>query len=681
MYNFIDVNEVSEESILPSEALSINGAFIEDQISGYRTLNVTGREALSPDVVTYTTGIRDGSKIKSKRYPERIITVAYQLTAATNEAFREAYNKLGQILNVQDAELIFNDELDKFFIGTPCIIDPVTPGRNSVVGEFEIVCADPFKYSVMEYEAEPNIEDGSVVLNYNGTYKAHPTLEATFFNEEEVANDGETAKALTGAGDCGYVAFFNADEKIIQLGDPDEVEGIADAYPKSQTMMNQTFKDSTSWGTTAKKLWAVNSGVIPAEVQQLGSVAMGYATYSSTTSSGMTSGSLGVFSGTPSYGLTYSTKNRTANSVEVVVAVSAKSTGGFAAAAVVKAVITIGGTSHTIVVKNGGAAVAKNTSVSSSKSIKITGLSSSQTSITGVKFSAMLTFGGSTATTHSNMDCNDIKISTYSSTTYATYYINASDYGSASGKWHGPSITRTIGADESGEVGAANFTLTYEQKMCIGNTTAGQNQMGGFHCHLSDASGKVVAGVRIVKTKAGRSASLMLFVNGQKLHQVGIDMSYYNQYFGASTKSVNTSTIRKSGSTVYFNIGGYSQTFTDSAIANMKVTKVTFMFEKYSTTAALSYNGLYWAKFVKDNCNTYKDVPNKFSANDVVVADCKNAEIYLNGIHSPNLGALGNDWEGFVLKPGLNEIGFSYSSWVSAEYAPSFKVCYREVFL
>lgn len=74
-------------------------------------------------------------------------------------------------------------------------------------------------------------------------------------------------------------------------------------------------------------------------------------------------------------------------------------------------------------------------------------------------------------------------------------------------------------------------------------------------------------------------------------------------------------------------------------------------------------------------------MPNKFSANDVVEANCRNGEIYLNGVLTPSLGALGNDWEGFYLKPGFNQIGFSYSDWVTADYAPSFKVKYREVFL
>ena len=64
-----------------------------------------------------------------------------------------------------------------------------------------------------------------------------------------------------------------------------------------------------------------------------------------------------------------------------------------------------------------------------------------------------------------------------------------------------------------------------------------------------------------------------------------------------------------------------------------------------------------------------------------MVADCKNGDIYLNGVLSPELGALGNDWEGFCLTPGLNQIGFAYSDWVTEKYAPTLKVRYREVFL
>lgn len=39
MYDFIDVNEYQSGSTLPSEALMINGEYIEDQIPGYRTVH------------------------------------------------------------------------------------------------------------------------------------------------------------------------------------------------------------------------------------------------------------------------------------------------------------------------------------------------------------------------------------------------------------------------------------------------------------------------------------------------------------------------------------------------------------------------------------------------------------------------------------------------------------------
>ena len=48
---------------------------------------------------------------------------------------------------------------------------------------------------------------------------------------------------------------------------------------------------------------------------------------------------------------------------------------------------------------------------------------------------------------------------------------------------------------------------------------------------------------------------------------------------------------------------------------------------------------------------------------------------------APELGALGNDWENFYLTPGQNQIGFSYSDWVPAGYAPKMGVKYREVYL
>lgn len=685
MYNFIDVMDASEEYVLPSEALKINGEYIEDLIPGYRTLNVSGREALSPEIISYSTGVRDGSKMQSKRYPERIIIVTYQLIASSNEDFRAAYNKLGRILDVEDAELIFNDEQDKFYIGTPCTIGEVEPGKNAVVGTIEILCMDPFKYSVIEYEATPNIDDGSILIDYNGTYKSFPILEADFFKEEDVAADGETANTLTGGGDCGYVAFFNEDAKIIQLGDPDEADKEG-AFSKSQTLINQTFMGSTAWGTTAKALWAVNKGnVIPSDVRQLGSVAMGIAEAAKVTTTSARLIEVTSYAERPHIGYTVTAKTtgRTASSVKVTVTITASvlqninwNNGG-----VLIASVKIGGYWHDVVMKEADQAWYGHGAYTKNLTFTVNGLSETDTVLKDIMFKGYRDDNVGLSGFLRETACSNLPISAYATDTAEAYYLKASSYGSASGAWHGPSVTRQIGADAAGVVGATNFTLTYKQKMCMSNSTDAQKQLGSFQMQLADKDGAIVAGIRIAKSGVGKAGTMSFYVNGKWVNSTPIDLHYNNYYFGAREKAVQTTTVTKVGNTVTFAVGGYKRQYVNDDIADMAVTQVTFMFEQYSTHPTLAYNGLYWAKFVKNNCDTYKDIPNKFSANDVLEADCSSGEIYLNGISSPDLGALGNDWEGFYLIPGLNQIGFSYSNWVTSQYAPNMKVRYREVFL
>lgn len=568
MYEFVDTTQVSGSGVLPSEALRINGEYLENLIPGYRTLNVSGREALSPELSTFTTGIRDGGTLKIRRFPARVITVKYHIIAENNGAFREAYNALAGALNVENAELIFNDEADKYFIGTPSKIKDVDPGLNAVVGEFEILCADPLKYSVEEYEVttvdtEETDEEGNVVtgksfiLDYNGTYKALPTFETSFYAENEVSEDGETFTPLTGGGDCGFVAFFTEDGKIIQLGDPEEVDG--EDFKASQTLANQSFANSKSWGTATQSLWVANAGAtLPDGLAQVGTLA--------------------------------------------------------------------------------------------------------------------------NAKAHSKAkECE--------------YYLKAKSYGSGNG-WHGSSITRTLPADDSGEVGAKNFTLTYAQQMYIGsNNSSGQKQLGTFHAHLVSGSGdarKIVAGVNVCKNTTGKTAKLIFYVNNAAVETMDIDLSLNNIYFGADKAktskaaaivSVKTSTIKKEGDTVTFNIAGIKKSFTEPKIADVMTTEVTFAFGQYAQKAALAYNGLISAKFVKDRCLTWREVPNKFSCGDTVTANCRNGEIKVNDTPAPEYGALGNDWEEFALVPGTNQIGVAYSDWIEDAYAPTFRMRYREVFL
>ncbi|MDD3186325.1 MAG: phage tail family protein [Anaerostipes sp.] len=562
MYDFIDVTEIQESS-LPSEALRLNGDYIENQIAGYRTLQVSGREALSPELNTYEVGCSNGSKLNSRRYPARTITVYYQLITDSASAFREAFNKLASVLDVENAELIFADEQDKFFIGTTSSIGEIEPGRNAVKGEIEFTCLDPFKYSVEEYEVAPSVGDSSAfVINYNGTFPAYPMIEADFYVDESGEENNN--------GRCGYVAFFNDEEKILQFGNPEElpeeaiqvVDKNTNTYlvPTTSVLLNHNYVKTNAWSSLSSK-YSKNGGVVYKDAVKTGSL------------------------------------------------------------------------------------VAK----------------------------------------HS-----------YGTTDKDTYYLTGSNFGSGA-RYHGPTATYTFSE------AATDFQFTYSQKMCCGSAKSDKKQRGAFQMILSDASGTIIAGIDIFKNDEGTKGQYRMIVNGKVMKESYLDLSYHNKYFGANRSAdkkkkitaittVKSSSITKTGDKISFNVGGIKQTYTVSAIKSKSVNKVTVMFSGKGTYPSLEYNGLYWMKLVKNYQKTvtetietirteYHDIQNKFNANDILIADCASGAVKLNDLERPDLGALGNDWEDFFLKPGTNQIGSSYSEWMDAAYVPSFKLRYREVFL
>lgn len=687
MYDFIDVTEVSEGLSLPSEALKINGEYIENQITGYRTLTVEGREALSPEVSSFETGSRDGAVLKGKRYPARVIRITYQLVANSNEEFRSAYNKLASILNVTNAELVFNDETDKYFIGTPSMMGEVPPGKNSVVGEFEILCLDPFKYSLMEYEAVPDLDDSAILLDYQGTYKSFPKLEAAFYNEDESSDDGETTQALTGAGDCGYVAFFTEDEKIIQLGDPDEADKEK-IYESSQTLINQQFNGANKWGSSAKSLWQTNSGMTSSDaVVHSGVIGMGVASYTQGTQVYSSGTLLKITSKAEQPYVHYTVEakmtKRTENSADITVMISARLDNAesyFLRGYELCAYVKLGGVQRSVTLKRLLELWEGTTVHKKSINFTVTGLSTTAKTITDIAFCAYRqdSTGGETGVIKETA-CANFTIAPKATNLADTYYLTPSNYGTGT-DWHGPGITRAIPADSAGEAGAKNFTLTYAQKMCIGSNSADVNQLGAFQVLLwntVDGKKTVIAGVNVYKGAVGKSAKLRLYVDNTVMITRDITMAHNNSTFTPSNKT----TITKKGDVVEFKIGSGIWRYQNTHIKDLAVTNITITMTKFGSKPALAHNGLCWVKFVKNNCETWKDIPNKFSANDVIEADCRTGAIRLNGLDASAYGALGNDWEGFYLTPGLNRIGFAYSDWVDKDHAPSFKVKYREVFL
>jgi hypothetical protein len=340
-----------------------------------------------------------------------------------------------------------------------------------------------------------------------------------------------------------------------------------------------------------------------------------------------------------------------------------------------KGSVSLNGNWHEITLKNTSERWQGQTGHTVSMTVTVEDLEAADLIIKDIKFKVERTDNtGGKSGTLGETKCNDLPINPYAAPVPDTYYLTPSNYGVANGKWHGPAITRTLPADASGEIGASNFILSFSSKMRIGTETNDTRQLGAMQVQITDTNGKHLAGLRIMKSAAGKNANIAFFLNGmQYVKEYAIDLS--------QNKTIN-GIIQKTGNKFVFTVGSTTITVNNAnELTDVKAQNITFMFAQHSVNPALSYNGLYNVKFVKNNCDTYKDIPNKFSANDVLEADCESGKVYLNGVENAGLGALGNDWEGFYLTPGLNQIGFSYSDWVSADYAPAVKVRYREVFL
>ncbi len=242
-YEFIDTTEYPKESILSAEAVRFNGKWLDNEVPGFRTLCVSGRELMSCEVVDEKIGNTDGTQYQYKRYPARQITITYQLTAKNDTAFRDAFNHLNGLLDVEEGELVFNDESDKYFIATKTANSEVTSGRNSVVGELIFYCTNPFKHSTVE-------KTFSAKLNADGI------LEARIVNEG--TEDVPVSYDIVHNHENGYIGIVS-EYGVMQYGKVEEADG--EVYKQNEILssgfpgyvddhgMNCQSPSSTTQGT------------------------------------------------------------------------------------------------------------------------------------------------------------------------------------------------------------------------------------------------------------------------------------------------------------------------------------------------------------------------------------------------------------------------------------------------
>ncbi|GAA0813597.1 distal tail protein Dit [Ligilactobacillus aviarius] len=145
---FVDTTPTQKGGVfIPSEALMINGRTIEEQISGYQTLTVTGRGPLPKKITAETPDGRDGQRFIEAYYTTRSIVVAYQIIADTAEDLIAKYIQLATILGNNEFTFNFKDDPDWYYTGTVSATSDLPVGVLAGNGSFTITCSDPHSYS------------------------------------------------------------------------------------------------------------------------------------------------------------------------------------------------------------------------------------------------------------------------------------------------------------------------------------------------------------------------------------------------------------------------------------------------------------------------------------------------------------------------------------------------------
>lgn len=267
MYSFVDTIEGNGVSaLLPAEALSINGRYIENEIDGYRTLHVSGRELLESEINDIQIGHANGAVFQNKRNPVREITVTYRLLSRSAESFREKFNVLSGILEQEEARLVFADEPDKYFIGTKSSIGEVQGGQLNVIGDFTFYCCDPYKHSTVEKTFPASLNSDGIMeatIVNNGTTDVPISYEITHNHE----NGYIGIVSENGAMQYGYVDELDKEvrqksELLLNYRSPTDFnamtigQGITwDNYP-----LNGSWKTVTAQGKQWLALNSVGSG-------------------------------------------------------------------------------------------------------------------------------------------------------------------------------------------------------------------------------------------------------------------------------------------------------------------------------------------------------------------------------------------------------------------------------------
>ena len=194
---------------LPSVAMEFNGGYIENELNGYETLKVSGRETIGVELISEPT--HEGVITIDERLPHRELTITYELQADNNTEFQERFKALRKLLTTNEQVPIkFLDEPDTVYFGRLSAMETVPDNSNTIISTFTVICDSPYKFSDLV------TTNGSVTID---------TFYGTLPEQIEVLIGATTNKLEITNGDYRITATgtFNAGSKVVILFKKEEV--------------------------------------------------------------------------------------------------------------------------------------------------------------------------------------------------------------------------------------------------------------------------------------------------------------------------------------------------------------------------------------------------------------------------------------------------------------------------
>ncbi|ARQ94579.1 tail protein [Weissella phage PWc] len=182
MYDFVKPNERGYFKDLATEALIWNNKVVDNELVGFRTLSVEGRENLNYEI-TKLQRPQNGDVETAGSIASKIVKVKFLIETDNSRDFNKTWYALKLLVNGSKQRFTFADEQDTYRVGTVQSITNEQSGTYKTTGVIEIYQSDPFIYGLdKEAILKSSGTDPFVFTDTDVLYAVRPDKVGVVFN-------------------------------------------------------------------------------------------------------------------------------------------------------------------------------------------------------------------------------------------------------------------------------------------------------------------------------------------------------------------------------------------------------------------------------------------------------------------------------------------------------------------